>query len=163
KAADYGSRLYRGPYFLIARPGAYGSSGHHLKDRRTLLEIRVGSAALDALKRRYGFKRIHLVGQSGGGHTVARLVQLRRDMSCAAIASGTISVRSLIRDRGQQIVGKPGFYDPIDHVNATKQRPDLRLFVVSDRKDRIVSYRSQLEFVERAKAYNVPITHVTAT
>src|SRR5262249_16840671 len=65
KAADYGSRLYRGPYFLIARPGAYGSSGHHVKDRRTLLEIRVASAALDALKRHYGFKRFHLVGQSG--------------------------------------------------------------------------------------------------
>jgi len=29
-AADYGSRLYRGPYFLIARPGTFGSSGHHL-------------------------------------------------------------------------------------------------------------------------------------
>jgi hypothetical protein len=28
KAADYGSRLYRGPYFWIARPGAFGSSGH---------------------------------------------------------------------------------------------------------------------------------------
>ena len=34
-AAGYGSRLYRGPYFWIARPGTFGSSGHHLKDRRT--------------------------------------------------------------------------------------------------------------------------------
>src|SRR4029077_4790496 len=91
KAADNGSRLYRGPYFLIARPGTFGSSGHHLKDRRTLLEIRVASAALDALKRHYGFKQFHLVGQSGGGHTVAGLVQLRSDIGCAAITSGTIS------------------------------------------------------------------------
>ena len=44
-----------------------------------------------------------------------------------------------------------------------KQRPGLRLFVVSDRKDKFVSYRSQLEFVERVKAHNLPITHVTAT
>ena len=44
-----------------------------------------------------------------------------------------------------------------------KQRPGLRLFVVSDRNDKIVSYRSQLEFVERVKAHNLPITHVTAT
>src|SRR5262245_50486905 len=29
KAADNGSRLYRGPYILIARPGTFGSSGHH--------------------------------------------------------------------------------------------------------------------------------------
>ena len=48
-AAGYGSRLYRGPYIWIARPGAFGSSGHHVKDRRTLLEIRVAMAALDAL------------------------------------------------------------------------------------------------------------------
>ena len=94
KAAGYGSRLYRGPYFLIARPGAFGSSGHHVKDRRTLLEIRIAMAALDALKRHYGFKRFHLVGQSGGGHTVAGLVQLRSDIGCAVITSGAISVRS---------------------------------------------------------------------
>src|SRR5262249_9151986 len=80
KQADYISRLYRGPYFFIARPGAFGSSGHHLKDRRTLLEIRIASAALDALKKDYGFKRFHLVGESGGGHTVAGLMQLRGDI-----------------------------------------------------------------------------------
>jgi hypothetical protein len=44
-----------------------------------------------------------------------------------------------------------------------RQRPGLRLFVVSDRNDKVVSYRSQLEFVERVKAHNLPITHVTAT
>ena len=94
KTAGYGSRLYRGPYFLIARPGTFGSSGHHVKDRRTLLEVRVAMAALDALKRHYGFKRFHLVGQSGGGHTVAGLVQLRSDIGCAVIASGATSLRS---------------------------------------------------------------------
>ena len=99
KAANNGSRLYRGPYFLIARPGTFGSSGHHLKDRRTLLEIRIAMAALDALKRYNGFKRFHLVGQSGGGHTVAGLVQSRSDIGCAAIASGPVSVRSGSRHR----------------------------------------------------------------
>ena len=162
-AADYGSRLYRGPYFWIARPGAFGSSGHHLKDRRTLLEIRIAMAALDALKRHYGFKRFHLVGHSGGGHTVAGLVQLRSDIGCAVIASGGTSLRSSLRDSGHPIVGKHRFYDPIDHVNTMRQRPGLRLFVVSDRNDKLVSYRSQLEFVERVKAHNLPITHVTAT
>jgi hypothetical protein len=44
-----------------------------------------------------------------------------------------------------------------------RQRPGLRLFVVSDRNDKLVSYRSQLEFVERVKAHNLPITHVIAT
>jgi dienelactone hydrolase len=162
-AADYGSRLYWGPYIWIARPGAFGSSGHHVKDRRTLLEIRIAMAALDALKRHHGFKRFHLVGQSGGGHTVAGLVQLRSDIGCAVITSGATSLRSAHRDRGHPIVGKHRFYDPIDHVHAMKQRPGLRLFVVSDRNDKKVSYRSQLEFVERVKKHNLPITHVTTT
>jgi pimeloyl-ACP methyl ester carboxylesterase len=134
-----------------------------VKDRKTLLEIRVAMATLDALKRQYGFKRFHLVGQSGGGHTVAGLVQLRSDIGCAVIASGPISLRSMMRDKGHPIVGKHPFYDPIDHVNTMRQRPGLRLFVVSDPNDKLVSYRSQLEFVVRAKAHNLPITHVTAT
>jgi hypothetical protein len=163
KAAEYGSRLYRGPYFFIARPGTYGSSGHHLKDRRTLLEIRIAVAALDVLKGQYGFNRFHLVGQSGGGHTVAGLAKLRSDIGCAAITSGVTSLRSMQRDIGRPIVGKHRFYDPVDHVHAMKQRPGLRLLVISDRNDKFVSYRSQLEFVERAKAHNLPITHVTAT
>jgi hypothetical protein len=163
KKAWFGSAFFKGPYFLIARPGTFGSSGNHVKDRRTLLEIRIASATLDALKRHYRFKRFHLVGQSGGGHTVAGLVQSRSDIGCAAIASAPISLRSSQRDRGHPIFGKDRFYDPIDHVNAMKQRPDLRLFVVSDRKDKLVSYRSQLEFVERVKAHNLPITHVTGT
>jgi hypothetical protein len=163
KYADNGSRLYRGPYFWIARPGAFRSSGDHVKDRRTLLELRIAMAALDALKQQYGFKRFHLVGQSGGGHTVAGLVQLRSDIGCAVIASGPISLRSMQRDIGHPIAGKNRFYDPINHVNTMRQRPGLHLFVVSDRNDKVVSYRSQLEFVERAKAHNLPITHVTAT
>jgi pimeloyl-ACP methyl ester carboxylesterase len=174
KDADNGSHLYRGPYFLIARPGTFGSSGHHLKDRRTLLEIRVAMAALDAVKQSLGFKRFHLVGQSGGGHTVAGLVQLRSDIGCAVITSGIISARSMYRDRIQDryghlsaahrpVVGKPRLYDPIDYVNTMRRRPGLRLFVISDRNDKLVSYRSQLEFVERVKAHNLPITHVTAT
>jgi hypothetical protein len=119
-------------------------------------------AALDALKGQYGFKRFHLVGQSGGGHNVAGLVQMRGDIGCAAISSGPISLRSSMRDRGYPIVGKHPFYDPIEHVNAMRQRPDVHLFVVSDRNDKFVSYRSQLEFVERVKAHNLPITHVIA-
>jgi pimeloyl-ACP methyl ester carboxylesterase len=163
KVAGYGSRLYRGPYFFIARPGAFGSSGQHVKDRRTLLEIRVAMAALDALKQHYGFKRFHLLGHSGGGHTVAGLVQLRSDIGCAVIASASLSLRSALWYGGHPPVEKHRFYDPIDHVSAMRQRPGLRLFVVSDRNDKIAPYRSQLEFVERVKAHNLPITHVTAT
>jgi len=76
----------------IGRLGAYGSSGDHRK-RRTLLEIRVVMAALDEVKARYGFKRFHLAGQSGGANTVAALVQMRDDIGCAVMAAGSISVK----------------------------------------------------------------------
>ena len=128
-----------------------------------LLDVRVAMAAADTLKRHYGFKRFHLVGQSGGGHAVAGLVQLRSDIGCAVIASGGTSLRSSQRDSGHPFVGKHRFYDPIDHVNTMRQRPGLRLFVVSDRKDKLVSYHSQLGFVERVRAHNFPITHEIAT
>src|SRR5262249_1706928 len=36
KAADNGSRLYRGPYFLIARPGVFGSSGHPFEGSKNI-------------------------------------------------------------------------------------------------------------------------------
>jgi hypothetical protein len=63
------------------------------------------------LRRNFNAKR------SGGEHTVAGLAQLRSDIGCGVITSGTISVRSNFRDSGHPIVGKHRFYDPIDHVN----------------------------------------------
>jgi dienelactone hydrolase len=157
------SRVYGGPYIAIGRLGAYGSSGEHRRQRRTLLEIRVVSAALDELKARHGFRRVHLAGQSGGAHTVAGLAQMRADIGCAVMASGVISVKTRARDLGRKIdAGIKGAYDPVDYVKAMQHQEGRRMIVMSDPDDQITSYRSQREFVERVRARNLPILHVGA-
>jgi dienelactone hydrolase len=142
--------------------GAFGSSGNH-RDRRSLLEIHVVMAALDALKQEHNIKRFHLVGQSGGGHTVAGLVQRRTDIGCAVMASAVVSVKSMVRDLGKPVTPNiKALYDPIDAVGGMEHQPGRRMIVLSDPDDRIVSFRSQREFVERVKQKGMPILHVTA-
>jgi pimeloyl-ACP methyl ester carboxylesterase len=161
--ADRWSRAYGGPYIAIGRVGALGSTGHHLRERRTLLEVRVVMAALDAFKQRYGLNRFHVVGQSGGGHTVAALLQKRTDLGCAVMASGSLAVKSLHRDRGGLTNAKvQASYDPIEFVHTMQYRPGQRMIVISDPDDRVVSFRSQQEFVDRVKTKGLPILHVTA-
>jgi hypothetical protein len=154
------ARIYPGHSLIVSRPGMLGSSGHHLNDKRKLLEIRVVAAALDMLKERYGIKRFHFAGHSGGGHTVAGLAQSRSDIGCAAITSGAVAVAEMERDLGNPLPAKHPFYDPVDHIMKLKQRPQLRLFVIADPNDKLVSYRSQMHFVERVKAHRLPITHL---
>jgi pimeloyl-ACP methyl ester carboxylesterase len=157
------SRLAGMPYFSVGRLGAFGSSGNHLRDRRTLLEARVAMAALDALKERHGYKRFHLVGQSGGGHTVALLLQMRTDIGCAVMASGAISVKTLERDRGNTVGSIiNALTDPIDSVGKVQQQPGRRMIVMSDPDDKIVSFRSQREYVERVKSKGLPILQIMA-
>jgi hypothetical protein len=97
-----------------------------------------------------------------GRHTAAGLVQTRSDVGCAAITSGVVALAAMQRDLGHPIPAKHPLYDPVDHVWRMKQRPRLRLFVVGDPKDKRVSYRSQLQFVERVRAHGLPIVHVRA-
>jgi len=157
------SRIYGGPYMAIGRLGAYGSSGNH-RDRKSLLEVRVVVAALDALKQEHNIKRFHLVGQSGGGHTVAALVQRRTDIGCAVMASAAVAVKSLVRDLGKPVTPNiKALYDPIDAVASMQHEPGRRMIVLSDPADRIVSFRSQREFAERVKQKGLPILQVTAS
>jgi dienelactone hydrolase len=156
------SRVYGGPYIAIGRLGAFGSSGDHRK-RRSLLEIRVIAAALDELKARHGFRRFHLAGQSGGAHTVAGLAQMRVDVGCAVMASGSVSLKTRVRDGGRKVDSAiEAAYDPLDHVTAMQDQQGRRMIVMSDPDDQIVSFRSQREFVERVRARNLPILHVRA-
>jgi pimeloyl-ACP methyl ester carboxylesterase len=157
------SRVYGGPYIVIGRLGAFGSSGDHRKQRRSLLEIRVVTAALDELKVRHGLKRFHLAGQSGGAHTVAGLGQMRADVGCAVMAAGPISLKTWTRDSGRKIdPGTKALYDPIDHVAAMQHQPGRRMIVMSDPDDQLVSFHSQREFAERARAKSLPVLHVSA-
>jgi pimeloyl-ACP methyl ester carboxylesterase len=156
------SRVYGGPYIAIGRLGAFGSSGDHRK-RRSLLEIRVVMAALDELKARHGFSRFHLAGQSGGAHTVAGLAQMRVDVGCVVMASGVISVKTRARDGGRKIDSAiKASYDPLDYIKDMQPQQGRRMIVMSDPDDQKVSFRSQREFVERVRARNLPILHVSA-
>jgi dienelactone hydrolase len=157
------SRIYGGPVISIGRVGAYGSSGDHLRQRRTLLEVRVVMAALDALKERHGFTRFHTVGQSSGGHTVAAMLEMRSDLGCAVMTSGILSVKTNALDLGLPINAKiAASYDPIDFIDAIQSRPGQRMVVMSDPDDSRVPYHSQHEFVERVRAKGLSILHVTA-
>ena len=157
------ARILPGYGIVLGRPGTYGSSGHHLNDRRTEREVRAISAALDALKLRHGIERFHFAGHSGGGHLVAAIAQARDDIGCAIITSGALSVTTMHRDAGRAPGRGPSwFYDPIDHVASMTARASLRLVVISDPDDKVVSFGSQREFVERVKARDLPIVHITA-
>jgi pimeloyl-ACP methyl ester carboxylesterase len=157
------SELFGGPFVSLGRVGAYGSSGEHLRQRRTLLEVQVMNAALDALKERHGFKRFHVVGQSGGGHTVATMLEKRSDLGCAVMTSGIVSVKANALDLGWPINTKiKASYDPSDFIDAIQPRAGQRIVVISDPDDKRVPYRSQREFVERVRANGLPVLHVAA-
>jgi pimeloyl-ACP methyl ester carboxylesterase len=157
------ARIYPGYGIVLGRPGTYGSSGNHLADRRTAGEVRAIAAALDELKARHGIKRLHLAGHSGGGHLAAALAQTRDDISCAVITSGALSVATMQRDVGVLPEHAPTpFYDPIDYIEHMVARPHLRLVIVSDPDDKVVSFNSQREFVDRVKGRNLPVLHITA-
>jgi pimeloyl-ACP methyl ester carboxylesterase len=93
------SRGLRMPYLYLARPGSYGSSGEYAK-RRTPGEIDLISAALDAIKSRHGYTRLHLAGYSEGGHAAAALLARRGDLGCVVLASSLLSVRSRLAEAG---------------------------------------------------------------
>src|SRR5215468_5444073 len=82
KTADAFSKLARTTAIYLARIGVDGSSGNHLF-RKSLLELHLMNAALDALKQSHGFEGFHLAGQSGGSIMVAGLAGMRRDVACA--------------------------------------------------------------------------------
>ena len=62
--------------------------------RKTLLELDLMNAALDAIKEIHGFDGFHLAGQSGGSTLVAALAGQRRDV-------GGIRRKHLGIDRGR--------------------------------------------------------------
>jgi hypothetical protein len=162
RSAHAWSRIYGGPYLAIGRLGAYGSSGSH-HDRKRPIEIKVMMAALDALKAEHAITRFHVAGQSGGAHTVAALLQMRQDIGCAVMTSGSMSHKTVIRDRGLPVTARVREnYDPIDHVDAMRGRPGQRIVVMSDPDDKFVSFRAQREFVERVRAAGLAVLHVSA-
>jgi hypothetical protein len=87
KVADQFSKMAKTTAIYLARIGVEGTSGNHMA-RKTVLELDLMNAAIDAIKRRHGFEGFHLAGQSGGSRIAAGLIGLRRDISCLVLGSG---------------------------------------------------------------------------
>jgi hypothetical protein len=130
--ADSLSKMAKTAAIYIGRIGVEGTSGNHLS-RKTLLELQLMNAALDALKQRYRLEGFHLAGESGGARIAFGLVGMRRDVGCVVSASGQLSAEvpfSQLSDPGKT-------YFQIN-APAVAHNHAMRLIVVSDPKDQQV-------------------------
>ena len=148
------------PYIHLARPGILGSTGHHL-DRRRPREVALVDMALTRLKAHFGWRRLNLVGQSGGGHLVASLIARRADIGCAVIASANTAVAQRNRENGwmTDITGHSDFFDPIDHVAEVARHPPVKIIVLTDPHDERVSASVQTGYVEALRRVGVVVDH----
>lgn len=155
-------REYGVPFILVARPGVYGSSGDH-KQRRRPKEFHALNAAVDAIKLRYGLEQVILAGQSGGSTVGAALLTLgRRDVSCAALASGNYDVvelaeikRSKTGQRSRRGCDVTDYCDPynvIDHVAGIAADPQRIIYLVGDPQDQNTVFPLQQKFAEAVRA-----------
>jgi len=157
------------PYILMARPGTFGSSGYHYDRRREGKEGRLLNAAVDAVKEKYGLKKIVVVGQSGGGHVVAQILTLRNDISCAVMASALLSFRDQLNakylDYADLEIYLSQQWDPIDHVADIPKSSGRRIFIIADPKDEIVYFDTQQKYVAQADKLgvktNLVVTHAS--
>jgi hypothetical protein len=144
----------------FARIGVEGTSGNHTA-RKTLLELRLMNAALDAIKERYGSEGFHLVGQSGGSKLVGGLIGLRHDVACAVSGSGPLATPGSprITDRGRT------FFDVTQSIPLIAQNLSLRLLLVTDPADKKVPIAQQTGFVDKMRqaGCQIPQFFVEAT
>lgn len=139
------SRRTRSTVIYLSRMGLEGSSGHHGL-RRTMLELHVTNAALDAIKQRHGFRGFHIFGQSGGATLTGGLLALRRDIGCAIPGSGRLAL--IVQPKR---VSTPALerFDPVKMIPAILQNSSAaRIIVLTDPEDKVVPSRNQSEFVE---------------
>jgi hypothetical protein len=160
KTADAFSRMSKTTAIFLARMGVDGTSGKHVF-RKSLLELHLMNAALDAIKQSHGFEGFHLAGQSGGSTLVAGLAAMRRDITCAVSGSGALGKSYDIssRDPARSLV------NPLEFVPPIAQNRSVRFFMVTDAADRSVPAKQQTPFVEKMRraGREIPQYFVAAT
>jgi hypothetical protein len=144
KTADTFSKMAKTTSIYLARMGIGGTSGHHVF-RKTLLELHLMNAALDALKQRHGFEGFHLAGQSGGSALVTGLAGMRRDIACAVAGSGPLAKPN---DTGSKDPAR-SLFDPLGVVSSIAQNRSMRFIMVTDAADRTVPVKQQTPFAEK--------------
>jgi hypothetical protein len=131
----------------LGRIGIDGTSGYH-GDRKTLLELALMNAALNALKRRYHFEGFHLAGQSGGSLLIGGLIAERDDIACAVSGSGPLARLKPLRHPPS----KPtDYFDASDGIPQIVKHRALRILVLTDHTDRQVIEARQTPFVLRLR------------
>jgi hypothetical protein len=146
RTADGFSKLAKTTAIFLARIGVDGTSGNHLS-RKTVLELDLMNAALDALKQRYNFEGFHVAGQSGGSKIAGGLIGLRHDIACAVLGSGPLALPSSAKS------ADPGrtFFDPTAMAAQVAQNRLLRPYVVTDRSDKRVPLAQQSGYVDKVR------------
>lgn len=144
--ADAFSKMAKTTAIYLARIGIDGTSGNHTS-RRTVLELDLMNAALDAIKRRHGFEGFHLAGQSDGSKVAGGLIGLRRDISCAVLGSGPLALPANTKstDPGRS------YFDPTQNIPQLAHNHSMRLFLITDKMDKRVPAAQQTGFVERLR------------
>ncbi len=160
RTADGFSKLAKTTAIYLARIGVDGTSGNHVF-RKTLLELHLMNAALDALKQHYGFEGFHLAGQSGGSTLVSGLAATRRDIACAVSGSGRLgkSYDVSSNDPARTLVNPLGF------IPSIAQNRSVRFFMVTDSAERSVPAKEQTPFAEKMHraGRDIPQYFVAAT
>ena len=145
KFADTLSKQTGASAIYLGRIGVEGTSGDH-RDRKTLLELNLMHAALDAIKQRHSFKGFHLIGQSGGSKLVGGLIALRHDVGCAVLGAGRLSNAP---DRPPPQNPSPQAFNVVDAIPVMLQRRSTRILVITDPEDKKVPERTQTDFVRK--------------
>ncbi len=159
--ADAFSKMAKTTAIFLARIGVDGTSGLHMS-RKSLLELDLMNAALDAFKQRYKFEGFHLAGQSGGSKIMAGLIPLRHDIACAVFESGRLSTPESPKSSDP---ARSYFDVNIPAIAAVAKDHLLRPIVVTDKTDKRVPAESQIGFVDRMRKLGrqVPEFFVEAT
>lgn len=160
KIADGFSKIAKTTAIYLARIGVDGTSGNHMS-RRTVLELELMNAALDAIKRRHGFEGFHLAGQSGGSRIAGGLIGLRRDISCLVLGSGPL----VLADGTKSADPGRSYFDATQNIQQLAQNRSMRPFLVTDKMDKKVPVAQQTGFIDRLRraGRQVPQFFVEAT
>lgn len=149
------------PVVMVARPGTYGSSGHHL-ERRQARELELMELAVIKILQDRGVTEIALSGQSGGGSIAAYLTTKLKNVTCSVLTSPALSIQTLISS-GQSdgyYYGSETIYDPIKHL---EEMPNsTRIIIIGDNKDTYSLLSNQIEYLNNAKNAGLNIIRIEA-
>lgn len=147
-------------YLLLQRPGTGGSTGSQWRDGKTVRETALVGAALDRLARRHGIARWAIAGQSGGASLAANLLAGRRDVACAALASGPLALALQLAAQGADPALLGELDDPLRRVADLVPDPGRRVLVLSDAADELVPLPVQAGWVEAARGRGIAVEHL---